>query len=339
MKTTQEVESGSQRKFSADVLQIDTEQVIAQITAAIRAQILGELKRRGAVVAVSGGIDSGVVAALCARALGPDRVHAVLMPEVDSDPVSVRLGTLLCDSLGVRHCVEDIGPVLEAMGCYRRRDDFIRQVVPEYGPGYRSKLVIADPRQGEGYGLSSLVVLGPDGSVRKVRLSLVPYLGIVAATNMKQRTRKQLEYYYADCLHYAVAGTPNRLEYDQGFFVKNGDGSADLKPIAHLYKSQVYQLAAALGVPSEIRQRTPSTDTFSLAQSQEEFFFALPYAQMDLCLYALNHGVPAVEVAPVLGLTPQEIERVYWSIEQKRRTTHYQQAAPLVVETIAEIRH
>jgi NAD+ synthase len=339
MKTTSNVKQRSKSSLSADVLKIDTERVIEQIAGAIRAQVLGELKRRGAVVAVSGGIDSSVVTALCARALGPDRVFAVLMPETDSDPASVRLGTLLCDSQGVRHAVEDIGPVLETMGCYRRRDDFIRQVVPEYGPGYKSKLVIMDPRQGEGYGLSSLVVMSPDGSVRKVRLPLVPYLGIVAATNMKQRTRKQLEYYYADCLHYAVAGTPNRLEYDQGFFVKNGDGSADLKPIAHLYKSQVYQLAAALGVPSEILRRTPSTDTFSLAQSQEEFFFALPYDQMDLCLYALNHGISAEGVAQAIGLQPQEIERVYRSIEQKRRTTHYQQASPLVVETISEIRH
>ena len=78
---------------------------------------------------------------------------------------------------------------------------------------------------------------------------------MVAAANFKQRVRKMMEYYYADLLQYAVAGTPNRLEYDQGFFVKNGDGAADVKPIAHLYKSQVYQLAAYLGVPEEIRRR------------------------------------------------------------------------------------
>ena len=144
------------------------------------------------------------------------------------------------------------------------------------------------------------------------------YLGVVAATNMKQRTRKQLEYYHADRLNYAVAGTPNRLEYDQGFFVKNGDGAADFKPIAHLYKTQVYQLAEHLGVPEEIRARPPTTDTWSLAQTQEEFYFALPYAQMDLCLYGLENGIPAADVARAAGLTAEQVELVWRDIEAKR---------------------
>ena len=129
------------------------------------------------------------------------------------------------------------------------------------------------------------------------------YLGVVAATNMKQRTRKQLEYYHADRLNYAVLGTPNRLEYDQGFFVKNGDGAADIKPIAHLYKTQVYALAAHLGLPEEIRSRPPTTDTWSLAQSQEEFYFSVPYPTMDLCLFGLENGIAAAEVAARAGLT------------------------------------
>ncbi len=160
---------------------------------------------------------------------------------------------------------------------------------------------------------------------------------MIAATNFKQRVRKMMEYYHADRLNYAVAGTPNRLEYDQGFFVKQGDGAADVKPIAHLYKSQVYALAEYLGVPEEIRRRPPTTDTFSLPQTQEEFYFALPYDKMDLCLYAHNHGVPAVEVAPAVGLTPDQVERVFKDIDQKRRTTNYLHARPLLVEPVSEI--
>ena len=132
--------------------------------------------------------------------------------------------------------------------------------------------------------------------MRKLRMPLDVYLGIIAATNMKQRTRKQIEYYHADRLNYAVSGTPNRLEYDQGFFVKNGDGAADFKPIAHLYKSQVYQLAEALDIPPDICSRPPTTDTWSLPQTQDEFYFALPYDRMDLCLYGLEHAVPAAAV-------------------------------------------
>jgi NAD+ synthase len=146
-----------------------------------------------------------------------------------------------------------------------------------------------------------------------------------------------MEYYHADRLNYAVAGTPNRLEYDQGFFVKLGDGAADVKPIAHLYKSQVFALAEYLGVPEAIRSRTPTTDTFSLPQTQEEFYFALPYAKMDLCLYAKNHGVGAEEVGPVVGLTPEQVERVFRDIDQKRRTTQYLHARPLLVEPVSEV--
>ena len=163
------------------------------------------------------------------------------------------------------------------------------------------------------------------------------YLQIIAATNFKQRFRKLMEYYHADRLNYAVAGTPNRLEYDQGFFVKQGDGAADLKPIAHLYKSQVYALAEYLGVPEEIRRRPPTTDTFSLPQTQEEFYFALPYDQMDLCLYGHNHNVPAADVAAAIGLSAAQVDRVYKDIDQKRRTTRYLHARPLLVEAISEI--
>jgi NAD+ synthase len=163
------------------------------------------------------------------------------------------------------------------------------------------------------------------------------YLQLVAATNFKQRIRKMVEYYHADRLNYAVSGTPNRLEYDQGFFVKQGDGAADFKPIAHLYKSQVYALAEELGVPAEIRARPPTTDTFSMEQTQEEFYFALPYDKMDLCLYAMNHGISATEVAGAVGITAEQVERVFKDIESKRRTTSYLHMRPLLIEPVSEI--
>jgi NAD+ synthase len=177
----------------------------------------------------------------------------------------------------------------------------------------------------------SVVVHDPSGREHAARLSQSAYLTIVAATNFKQRVRKMLEYFHADRLNYAVAGTPNLLEYDQGFFVKNGDGAADFKPIAHLYKSQVYQIAAALGVPDAIRTRPPTTDTYSLPQSQEEFYFSLPYDQMDLCLYAKNHGVSAAECGEALGLRAEQVERVYRDIERKREFARYLHKPPLTL--------
>jgi NAD+ synthase len=223
---------------------------------------------------------------------------------------------------------------LAAGGCYRRRDAAIQELVPEYGPGWSCKVVLSNALHGNAYNLTRLVVQSPSGERQETRMPLAVYQAVVAATNMKQRTRKQLEYYHADRLNYAVAGTPNRLEYDQGFFVKNGDGAADFKPIAHLYKTQVYQLARELGVPEEICQRPPTTDTWSMAQTQEEFYFALPYDKMDLCLYGLEHGVTAAEVAAASGLTPEQVGLVWRDIESKRKATRYLHEPPLLIEDV-----
>lgn len=308
--------------FSAETLVLDAKSEVDRIVAALRAQ-LRVMRRRGFVLGLSGGIDSSVCAALAVRAVGPGNVVGLFMPENDSDPESQRLGQLVADTFGIEGEIENIGPILEATGCYARRDAFIREAVPEYAAGWRSKLVFANGLTTAGYNISSLVVENPAGETWKVRLSANVYMGIVAATNMKQRTRKQLEYFHADRLKYAVLGTPNRLEDDQGFFVKNGDGAADVKPIAHLYKSQVYQLAEYLGVPEEVRRRPPTTDTFSLPQTQEEFYFVLPYDRLDLCLYALDNGVPANEVAKAVSLSEGQVALVWADIAAKRKVAHY----------------
>jgi NAD+ synthase len=320
--------------FSRDALRLDAAAETRRIVQAIREQVLRQLRRRGAIVGLSGGIDSSVTAALCVEALGADKVLALFMPEKESESDSLRLGHLVADKLGVATLTEDIEPMLAGAGCYERRDESIRKLVPQFGPGWLCKVVIANALGGTGYNITSLVVQSPEGRSQKLRLPLDAYLGIIAATNMKQRTRKQIEYFHADRLNYAVAGTPNRLEYDQGFFVKNGDGAADFKPIAHLYKTQVYQLAEHLGIPEEVCRREPTTDTWSLAQTQEEFYFSLPYHLMDLCLYAFNHGIAADQVTAATGLTTVQIERVFKDIDAKRRATRYLHEAPLVVEPV-----
>jgi NAD+ synthase len=313
-----------------DVLAIDAEAEIGRIAQSLRAQVLGEFRRKGAVMGLSGGIDSSVVAALCVRAFGKDKVLGLFMPERHSSDDALSLGRMVADALGIEAIVEDIAPALDGLGCYRRQDEAIRSIVPQYGPGWKCKLVLPSILEASRLNVTRLTVQSPEGEVTTVRLTPAAYLQIVAATNYKQRVRKMTEYYHADRLNYAVAGTPNRLEYDQGFFVKQGDGAADVKPIAHLYKTQVYQLAAHLGIPEEIRRRPPTTDTFSMPQTQEEFYFALPYDRMDLCLYALNHGVSAEDTAPAVDLTPEQVGRVFRDIEAKRRTTKYLHTPPLL---------
>jgi NAD+ synthase len=323
--------------FSADVLKIDAAVVSARIETEIRDIALQQLNRKGVVVAISGGVDSSVVAALCVKALGSERVLGLMLPEADSSPDSLHFANLLAQSLGLRTQVEDISGILNAAGCYRRRDEAIRKIIPEYTDGYKCKIVLPDQVNESVYPIFSVIVQSPLGQRTKARLTLDSYLGVVAATNFKQRTRKMMEYYYADLFNYAVAGTPNRLEYDQGFFVKNGDGAADLKPIAHFYKTQVYQLAAYLGIPEEIQKRPPTTDTYPLDQSQEEFYFPLPYDRMDLCLYAKNHDLQPEEVAPVVGLTAEQVARVYRVIDSTRSATRYLHRAPVLCEPVPEV--
>jgi len=312
----------------------EAEAEVARIAAALRDTVLGRLRRRGAVVALSGGIDSSVVAALCVRAFGADRVLGLFMNEAESAPDTARLARGVAERLAIATTDEPIAPILEAVGCYARRDAAIHTVIPRYRAGWQCKLVLPCVLDGERLRLFSIVVQSPDGEQIVARLPHAVYLQVVAATSFKQRVRKMLEYYHADRLHYAVAGTPNRLEYDQGFFVKNGDGAADVKPIAHLYKTQVYQLADLLGIPDEIRARPPTTDTYSLPQTQEEFFFSLPYDQMDACLLARDHGIPPALVAEALGLTPDQVARVYRDIDAKRAAARYLHAPPLLIDPL-----
>jgi NAD+ synthase len=260
-----------------------------------------------------------------------------MMPERHSSTETARLSGLLAESLGIPTAFEDITAVLEAVGCYRKQEEAYRRAVPEFEVGWRAKIVLPPVTETDSLRFFSIIACDPTGEEVEARLDADTYLQILAATNFKQRVRKMMEYHYADRNNFAVAGTPNRLEYDQGFFVKLGDGAADLKPIAHLYKTQVYQLAEALGIPEEIRSRPPTTDTYSMPQSQEEFYFSLPYPAMDVCLYGKNTGMSAAEVAKLLELGPEQVDRVFRDIEQKRRSTRYLQLGPLLVDAVPEV--
>jgi len=301
-------------------LDFDKEAEVTRIIDCIRRLLREHLHRRGLVLGISGGVDSAVCAALAVGAIGPGKVQALLMPERDSSSESVVYGRLVAEHLGVPYLIEDIAPTLEAIGCYRWRDEAIRTVFPEYSTDWKNKIIITGGNEGK-INHFNLVVADPGGNLFEKRLGYKEYLQIVAATNFKQRIRKTLEFFHADRLNYAVVGTPNRVEYDQGFFVKGGDGAADIKPIAHLYKSQIYMLARHLGLPDVICNATPTTDTYSLAQGQDEFYYALPYQEMDIALWHRNHQRPAIELAEVLSITEEQAEFIYRDIDNKRRTT------------------
>ena len=318
-------------QLTNDVLKINIPKEIERIRLGIRESLSKKLKRRGLVIAISGGVDSAVSAALCVEAVGPKKVFGLLLPETDSSSESIKLGRMLAEKLGIEYIIEDIAPTLNAIGCYKWRDETIKNLFQSYNEEWKSKIVISGGREGS-INFFELVVQSPDGEMMRKRLRLKEYLQIVAATNYKQRIRKTIEYFHADRLNYAVIGTPNKLEYDQGFFVKNGDGSADIKPIAHLYKTQVYALAHHLDLPEEICNAIPSTDTYSLPQGQDEFYFALPYHQMDIALWAMNHDIPPEELAGFLNISNEEAVFIYKDITAKRKATRYLHTKPILID-------
>lgn len=317
-------------KFSKDLIKLDCKKVVDELVETLRQQVYVQLKRQGAVVGTSGGIDSSVVAALCARAFGPDRMVGILLPDKDSSGESEKLGIELAKTYGYPYEINDVTEGLRGAGCYKYRDSAFQQVFPEWREGWKAKIVLpTNILDSDRLNVYRLAVESPDGKKMEKRLPLKAYLQIVAASNMKQRIRMLTLYYHAEARNYAVIGTANKNEYDQGFFVKYGDGGVDIKPIAGFYKTQIFQLAEYLGVPDGIRSRTPTTDTYPDEVSQEEFFFGLKFLTMDLLWLGKEGGYSIEDVAGVMGLEVEQVERVWKDLDRKERTTEYLRAAPL----------
>jgi NAD+ synthase len=318
-------------QFHKDILTLDPAATTDHLVARLRHDVHRTLRRRGAVVGISGGIDSSVVLALCVQACGPQRVISLIMPDRDSSPDSIRLAQALALHYSVESIVEDITDALTGLGCYRRRDEAIARVFPGYNPAtHKVKIVLPqNVLDSDALNIFYLNIICPDGQVKSKRIPPREYLQIVAASNFKQRTRMAMLYYHAELRNYAVIGTSNKNEHDQGFFVKYGDGGADVQPIAHLYKTQVYQLARYLDVPKEIQTRPPTTDTYSAECTQEEFFFRLPFDLMDLLWYAQESNVPIADVALNMSLSEEQIQRAFRDFERKRRTTEYLRMVPI----------
>lgn len=324
--------NNSSKPLCKSCLDLDALSEIDRITSFIQDSMAVSLKKRGLIIALSGGIDSSVTAALCVRAVGRERVLGLLLPERHSSHDTTRLGRLIAKEFGIKIVEQDITSILHYAGCYAFQDEVLMSISPKYKKGDSFKVARQGSSSGS-YKYLSLIIQNSEG-YEKHRLDFSDYLKIVAATNFKQRTRKMLEYYYADRYNYAVAGSPNRLEYDQGFFVKNGDGAADIKPIAHLYKTQVYQLAEYLNIPLEIQTRPPTTDTYPMEQSQEEFYFSLPYDMMDLCLFAINNNYSPEDICSITNLTLEQAQSAFKEILLKRKTTNYLHLHPLTIDPI-----
>lgn len=310
--------------FTYNSIDIDPDKVTEEIVTTIQDTVLKRFKKKGVVIGLSGGLDSSVVLALAVRALGSERVHGVMMPEKDSDDSSVSLAEQLAQKFGVSYDIENITPVLKGFRCYERRDEAVKRVFPAYEDGDSVKLALpGNLLETPTLNIYQLTLVKPDGSEYTKRLPLNEYLQIVAASNFKQRTRMTMLYYHGEMRNYAVLGTANKNEHELGFFVKYGDGAADIFPIRHLFKTQIFQLAEYLGVPAEITQRKPTTDTYSAEQTQEEFFYRIPFAILDRVWYGYEKGAESIKIGETVDLSAEQVERVIVDIKRKKQTTNY----------------
>lgn len=317
-------------RFSKDSVKINPAQETENIVLKLRNDITRKLKKRGAVIGISGGIDSSVVLALCVKALGADKVLGVMMPEKDSSDENFVLASKLLEKFKVKYVIEDMTPALYGFQSYQRRDEAIKRLFPEYDMGYKVKIGLQQNiLEKDTLNLFYLTIISPQGEEKVARLPIKEYLQIVAASNFKQRSRMCMLYYHAEVRNYAVVGTGNKNEHEQGFFVKYGDGGADVKPIAHLFKTNVYQLAEYLEIPLEIQQRTPTTDTYSAEQSQEEFFFKLPFEILDTIWYGWENGYSAQAIAGALDFSTDQIQNVINDIKRKKAATEYLRMAAI----------
>lgn len=316
-------------EFSFNSINIDAEKEAERIINQMRNEVARTLRRRGAVLGISGGIDSSVVLALCVKAFGSNNVFALMLPEKDSSSDSLRLAKMLADKFDVQYAVEDISAALEGFGCYKRRDEAVKQIFPEYNSNYKMKILLPKEDGTNKLNVFRITIISPEGIEKTERLPLKEYLQIVAASNFKQRSRMAMLYYYAESFNYAVIGTGNKNEHMQGFFVKYGDGGVDLKPIAHLFKTQVYQLAEYLEIPEVIQKRTPTSDTYSAEQTQEEFFFKIPFEILDPIWLGWENGISSKEISKALKLDQHYVETVIKDIQNKIRSTEYLRLSPI----------
>jgi len=318
--------------FSKAVLDIDLGKEISRVSEFIYESTLNKFRRRGAVVGLSGGVDSAVVAEFLVQALGKERVLALLLPEKESNPVSTEYGLKQAKKLDIETVLVDITDRLKTLKVYEERDIIVRDIFPEFDSSFRFHITLPQNLlEKDRINYPNITIEDKEGKSQTKRISAKDWLRISACQNMKQRVRMVELYHHSEMNHYIVSGTTNKTEVCQGFFVKYGDGGVDLEPISHIYKTQVYELAKRMGVIEEIIRRPPSPDTYSLPVTDKEFYFCIDYELLDLLLYAYHNNINLDDVAFALDLEHDQIKRVFRDFKAKEKASWHLREMPLTL--------
>jgi len=319
--------------FNLDVLKIDPAQQLEKLSKFIVDQMNVIFRRKGIIVGLSGGIDSACIAAVAVHAIGKEKVIGLVLPESESNPISSEYAIKHAQVLGIEHRQINITPTVDSIVQYKWRDEFIQKLIPEYKPGYKYNITLpTDLLERASFSFYLLQVQMPDGEIKKKRLNMEEFRVITSFANIKIRARMLHLYAEAERRNLLVAGTTNRTEFILGDFCKYGDGGTDIEPFTHLYKNQIYQLSDYLEVIPEIINRQPSPDTFSLPVSDQEFFFRISFEKLDYLLYAWEHEVPKNDVADVLDISEDAVERAYKDFTTKNRATAHLREVPNTLE-------
>ena len=307
------------------------EDTVNKITEFIKEEVFEIFQKKGVVIGMSGGIDSAVTAALCAKSIGSEKVLGLILPEKESDPKSQELAQLIAKKFNIETKPIDITNILESFGVYHNKEKIVKEKFPNFNEKCKYRVIVPSKMENN-IGIPFLEILDDENNLHKLKISSFDFLNLTAATSIKHRVRMTMLYYYAEKNNFTVIGTTNKTEYLQGYFVKYGDGGSDIEPLIHLYKSQIYQLAEKLQLPEEIIKQEASPDVWSFTTNDEEFFYAVPYNVVDLILYARENNFSVEEILKHSKLSPKKIEMLIQFQNQKENKSKHMRENPHAIK-------
>jgi NAD+ synthase len=311
-----------------DFLQIkDLETTVNSVTDFIKNEVFEKFQKSGAVLGLSGGIDSAVTCGLCVKSLNPEKILGLIMPERESDPQSQETAENVGKEFNIETKVVDITNILESFGVYEKKENIVKEKFPDFDSECKYRVVVP-PKLESSVGIPYLEILDGKGITHQTKISSSEFLNLTAATSIKHRVRMALLYYHAEKDHLVVAGTTNKSEYMQGYFVKYGDGGSDIEPLVNLYKSQIYQLGKFLNVPNEVISKDASPDVWSYTTNDEEFFYSVPYKIVDLILYGRENNLSINEIQKHSKISIENIEKLLKFQDQKHIKSNHMREMP-----------